>query len=521
MRSCLAVALAVATAIASTTANTGASYAQARSSPSTGASKCTGLSGSLPADQCAAWADFFDATGGPNWTVRTRHFPTGLAPCSRTDPCACIAWDGGDIGVICATAGLMTTVQSVSLTNCNLQGQLPDSIGAWADLVAFSVSSNNLTGSVPPTTSKWTKLTLASAGSFDVSKNALSGGPLPALPFAQMPQAPAWARCRLINDHYGGTNSFECPWPKGATEACVKWVQNGTLTGWAPITDLDCVSQNEESAATATTPVVLHVDPSALPGQAPLTFNSLPAARDHIRAMKTVATNTESFEEGQSKGGAVLDRAAVAVVVLVHPGTYPPFALTAADSGTALAPITYTSVRGVAEPAIISGGISIPASAFTPIPNSKLVRADLFAHNVTAADLGAMVNGGSIGDCQHTKTDFVFGGERMSLGRWPNIGSSGSAGDWSFANVDTVVGGSAAVGVNTKTQPTAARLLDWANELNPWIHGYWTFDWTGMCRHGGGQGNGCVSVCLICLCDYCVCKHLNTPSLSKKRLTYL
>ena len=217
------------------------------------------------------------------------------------------------------------------------------------------------------------------------------------------------------------------------------------------------------ASATAATPIVLHVDPSALPGQAPLTFNSLPAARDHLRAMKIAATSTES-----------------PVTVLVHPGTYPPFALTTADSGTALAPITYASVRGAAEPAIISGGISIPASAFTPIPNSKLVRADLFAHNVTAADLGAMVNGGSIGDCQHTKTDFVFGGDRMILGRWPNIGSSGSAGDWSFANVDTVVGGSAAVGVNTKTQPAAARLLDWAHEANPWIHGYWTFDWTGM-----------------------------------------
>ena len=229
-----------------TTANTGASYAQAQSSPSTGAIKCTGASGRLPANQCAAWADFFDATGGTNWTGPCSE-QGQCRVCSRTDPCTCREkYASGDIGVICATAGLMTTVQSVKLTKCNLQGQLPDSIGAWADLVTFSVSSNNLTGSVPPTTSKWTKLTLASAGSFDVSKNALSGGPLPALPFAQMPQAPAWARCRLSNAHSGGTNSFECPWPKGATEACVKWVQNGTLTGWAPITDLDCVPQNEE-----------------------------------------------------------------------------------------------------------------------------------------------------------------------------------------------------------------------------------------------------------------------------------
>ena len=224
-----------------TTASTGPSSAQARSSASTGATICTGASGGLPADQCRAWADFFDATGGPNWTGPCSE-QGQCRVCSRTDPCACREnYASGDIGVICAT-GLMPTVHSVSLTNCNLQGQLPDSIGAWADLVTFSVSSNNLTGSVPLTTRKWTKLTLASAGAIDVSKNALSGGPLPALPFAQMPQAPAWARCRLSNAYYGGTNAFECPWPKGATEACVKWVQNGTLTGWAPITDADCAS---------------------------------------------------------------------------------------------------------------------------------------------------------------------------------------------------------------------------------------------------------------------------------------
>ena len=189
--------------------------------------KCTGESVDLPTDQCSAWSDFYDSTQGTYW---------GDGSCSRTDPCGCSPVDG--YGVTCGMADGVPTVQIVSLTNCNLRGTLPDSIGAWVDLTKFDVDHNSLTGSLPSTLSQWTKLTL-SDGFFDVSMNGLSGV-LPALPFAQMPQAPEWARCRLLSHHYGGTNSFDCPWPKGATEACDKWVQDPTFTGWAPITDSDC-----------------------------------------------------------------------------------------------------------------------------------------------------------------------------------------------------------------------------------------------------------------------------------------
>ena len=42
---------------------------------------CTGASTKLPADQCAAWQDFWDGAGGAGWT----NYGAG---CSRTDPCA-------------------------------------------------------------------------------------------------------------------------------------------------------------------------------------------------------------------------------------------------------------------------------------------------------------------------------------------------------------------------------------------------------------------------------------------------
>ena len=191
-------------------------------------------------------------------------------------------------------------------------------------------------------------------------------------------------------------------------------------------------------------PTEVHVGPSQ-------EFGSLEAARDHIRSTRHAPGPT---------------------TILVHPGTYPPFALTEHDARAGNMLISV--VPDASAPAIISGAKPIPTEAFQPVGTGPLVRANLFEHNISAADLGRMVSGGSIGDCQHEKSDFIFGGRRMTLARWPNVRDDGY---WQFANVDTVAGASS-VGVNLTTQPAAARMRDWAAELNPWIHGYWTFDWT-------------------------------------------
>ena len=191
------------------------------------AASCTYKSASLPAGQCGAWVDFFDGTEGVNWMNSA-----GLLNCSRLDPCGCqYSGYGTDYGITCNADG--NTIQKISLDNCNLQGMLPESLAAWVDITFFSVSGNGLTGSVPAAVAEaWMNLT-----AFYVDKNKLSGGALPALPFAQM--FPIWG-CRLLDYHYGGTNSFSCPWPEGATEVCSKYVQNGSYTGYALVTDSDC-----------------------------------------------------------------------------------------------------------------------------------------------------------------------------------------------------------------------------------------------------------------------------------------
>ena len=79
----------------------------------------------------------------------------------------------------------------------------------------------------------WTKLS-----NFEVNSNQLSGAVLPALPFRTMES------CYLLNYPILEKNTFQCPWPAGATAKCLKFAgtANGTLT-WQPITDADCTPQ--------------------------------------------------------------------------------------------------------------------------------------------------------------------------------------------------------------------------------------------------------------------------------------
>eukprot|EP00930_Biecheleria_cincta_P044390 TRINITY_DN30509_c0_g1_i1.p1 TRINITY_DN30509_c0_g1~~TRINITY_DN30509_c0_g1_i1.p1 ORF type:complete len:646 (+),score=106.02 TRINITY_DN30509_c0_g1_i1:148-2085(+) len=152
--------------------------------------------------------------------------------------------------------------------------------------------------------------------------------------------------------------------------------------------------------------------------------------------------------------------------VVLHEGTYTPFHLEPSFSR-----LMIFGALGEEQP-IINAGKAVPKTAFSRIGSGPLLRADLFDHGVTSDDLGKMVNGGSVGDCQHEKTDLIFAGQRMTLARWPNIDGE----RWKFANID--MGGSTSVGVNMTLQSEARRIARWEAEIDAWIHGYWTFDWT-------------------------------------------
>jgi hypothetical protein len=201
------------------------------------------------------------------------------------------------------------------------------------------------------------------------------------------------------------------------------------------------------TAEVGTALLEVHVDAT---GQHTGSYRSLEEARDYLRSHRRGSEETTP-------------------TVTIHPGRYPPFHLDPKlDS--------FTSYRGMPG-ASLSGGVQIPREAFSAVgEKSPLVRADLFANGLSAEDLGVMMNGGSVSGCQHDKTDLLFGGERQTLARWPNVAANGS---WQFANIDAVTS-EGALQVNATAQPdAAARILSaWASEQDPWLHGYWTYDWT-------------------------------------------
>ena len=175
---------------------------------------CTGNSTKLPADQCAAWQEFYDSTGGDNWTNEGRQ-------CTRNDPCDIHCYQTA--ALVCNKA--RTTVLLIDLGSSNLVGTIPASVGAWVDLIGFDVHDNQLTGPVPATATNWKNLQRGFFNQFSVLGNKLTG-PLPDLDFDKMTFG-----CVLLHDQ--PTNNFSCPWPKGVTTNCHK-----DPGGY--VTDADC-----------------------------------------------------------------------------------------------------------------------------------------------------------------------------------------------------------------------------------------------------------------------------------------
>ncbi|UCH34346.1 MAG: right-handed parallel beta-helix repeat-containing protein [Armatimonadota bacterium] len=191
-------------------------------------------------------------------------------------------------------------------------------------------------------------------------------------------------------------------------------------------------------------------------------FATLERARDEIRAMKQ--------RDGLLAGG---------IGVVVRGGTYErsqPFELTAEDSGTADAPIVYRALSH--EEVRISGGKRV--TNFEPVTDPAILgKLDEAARgNVLQADLGAL-GVSDFGDVAGGGLELFFQERPMTLARWPNEG---------FTRIVDVVGGDpydirGTVGDRVgKFVYDGDRPARWIDEKDPWVHGYWFWDWSDQ-RH--------------------------------------
>ncbi|MGC9326659.1 MAG: right-handed parallel beta-helix repeat-containing protein, partial [Candidatus Hinthialibacter sp.] len=187
-------------------------------------------------------------------------------------------------------------------------------------------------------------------------------------------------------------------------------------------------------------------------------FCTFERARDEIRKMK----EDNSFPE---KG----------VQVVVREGVYylnEPFELKKVDSGTETAPIVYTSFPG--EEVRLAGGSRV--TGFQPVENEsilkrldekargRIVQADLKSQGIS--DYGRADQGGA---------ELFFHDMPMTLSRWPNEG---------FVRIDDIVvkDGHEIHGHKGskigKFKYSGDRPARWIGEQDPWLHGYWFWDWS-------------------------------------------
>lgn len=206
------------------------------------------------------------------------------------------------------------------------------------------------------------------------------------------------------------------------------------------------------TATAGAAPLVFHVRPDGADGA----FTTLEAARDAIRAVKA--------EDGLPDGADVH----------VHGGDYvreTPFTLGAKDSGTAEAPIRYLgNVEGTAR---LLGGRLV--EGFAPVTDDAVLSrlpeaAREHVQQVNLKELGIE----NYGSPKGSGLELFFGGQRMTLARWPNEG---------FVNIAAIVvdDGHKIHGIpgskTGKFEYEEERPARWVEDPDPWVHGYWFWDW--------------------------------------------
>ncbi len=200
-------------------------------------------------------------------------------------------------------------------------------------------------------------------------------------------------------------------------------------------------------------PLVIHVVPDGAEGA----LTSLEAARDALRAARADGGLAEGAE------------------VRIHGGDYileNPFLLEAQDSGTSEAPIRY--IADTKDTARLLGGRLI--TGFVSVTDEAVLsrldesaRAHVLQINLKEQGItkfGTPKGGGP---------ELFFDGKRMTLSRWPNEGFSTIA---SIVvddghKIHGIPGSKIGKFVYEEDRPSR-----WLDEPDPWVHGYWFWDWS-------------------------------------------
>jgi hypothetical protein len=187
-------------------------------------------------------------------------------------------------------------------------------------------------------------------------------------------------------------------------------------------------------------------------------FATFDRARDEIRAIKQANSLPEQ-----------------GIKVIVRGGVYSlekPFALSREDSGNESLPIVYESFAG--EKVYLSGGKVI--TGFKPITDDEILKRldDKSRKHILQADLKSL-GITNYGPCSGGGAEVFFDDMPMTLARWPNEG---------FVKIsDIVVDDGHQIHGNKGSKVGQFKYEDnrptrWIGENDPWLHGYWFWDWS-------------------------------------------
>lgn len=198
-------------------------------------------------------------------------------------------------------------------------------------------------------------------------------------------------------------------------------------------------------------PVVLQVRSDGGDGA----YATIEAARDALRKARAAGALADGAEVRIHRGIYTLDSA---------------LKFTKEDSGTADAPIRYVAASGEVR---LMGGRKV--SGFAPLRDeAALARLPASARkHVWTANLKKQ-GIEDFGVADGRGIELFYGGQRMKLARWPNEGFTTIV---DVPKLDVDVRGTKG-SVEGKFTYKGRRPGRWVEESDPWVHGYWFWDWS-------------------------------------------
>jgi hypothetical protein len=269
----------------------------------------------------------------------------------------------------------------------------------------------------------------------------------------------------MLSAHHDTTaHAFDCRLAPKPAEPSLRLMKHTQLTALAFALGLATVAGRAD----------FYVAPNGSdtnPGTKARPLATLEAARDAIRHQRQAAAG---------------EPATHGITVWLRGGTYVrtnAFELTAADSGTAAAPMVYRAMPG--EAVRLLGGRVL--SGFQPVTDPAVLarldasargqvwQVDLRAAGIAAS--GEMKSRGFGRPTAPAHAELFFAGQPMTLARWPNEGQFAQiAGFPDDAGQADEHGGK--LGALTAGFAYAGdRPRRWQLSQNIWVHGYWAWDW--------------------------------------------